>query len=668
VNAREDRLRIVAAFSLPLVLVTLAGWLAWSDNWGHAEGELLRTADGAAEYSERIFQSALLAGRLTNSILAGASDEDIRRDEERYHSELATIMPELPASNTITVSNGEGALLLMSTVYPVPPVSVADREWVEALRSRDAPAIHVGALSFGRVGGRAFFSLSIPRNRSGAEAGEYAGLVNISLDPYAVARGLGGTTHEVADVLSIVRTDGAILSSTGSNWVDRPRVPESSPLRAAMTENSPRGMYEGQSIGLRQGLPIGRGLLIAYRQVGDLPVYATVSRPLRAIVAPWLETMARLLAVALPASLALGLFAVAEARRRSDLYDSEAELRAAFENATTGTALIDGEDHRILKANKRLSEISGRSASELIGVTLDGLLGPAETTTKPAVVDAASGARKIRRPDGGVRWVELGIAPVGRARRSAPALSIATLHDVTERKENQERQLLLAREVDHRAKNVLAIVQAVIRLVRDPAARQAMKDVEGRIQALARAHDLMSSDRWEGASLKALVREELAAYQGVGQISIEGPDAKIAPAAVQPLSMAFHELATNAVKHGALATTEGRLDVSWTESGPCGHFNIRWQEWPERVPQFRRDGSGLAILRGSIEQIGGSIELHWLESGFVCDLELPDTCLVASNGPSGAPAGGSDGETTQETVDVARKRVLLAEQDRPDRS
>jgi PAS domain S-box-containing protein len=662
VSTVGDRVRIWAAFALPLLLVAVAGWFAWFDTWTRAEGELARTADSSAEYSKRIFHAATLAGRLTDSLLGDATDEEIRAEERRYHALLAQIMPELPVSNTITVSDRNGDLILMSNVYPVPEVSVADREWVQALKSDPSAALHLGSLAYGRVQGRPFFSVSVPRNAP-VRAEDYNGLINVSLDPFAVARGLASTTHEPADVLSIIRSDGRILASTGTNWIDAPQVPETSPLRTAMVAGSARGMYEGRAIGLRNELPLGRGLLIAYRQVGDLPVYVTVSRPNRAIAAPWIETMARLLVVGIPASLALGLLSLAEARRRSDLNDSEAELQAAFENATTGNALVEGANREILKANTCLCEITGRERHDLIGMSLDDLLAPSEVTGKGADGETG-GARPLTRPDGSHRWVELGSARVSRANREAPELEIVTIHDVTERKEAEERQLLLSREVDHRAKNVLAIVQAVIRLVRDPAARHAMKDVEGRIQALARAHDLMSNDRWEGAGLRALLEDELSAYRGGAQIAIEGPDTKIKPSAVQPLSMALHELATNAVKHGALASESGHLHVSWSETEESGRWTIQWQETSGRLDGSTTvsGGSGMAILRGSVDQLGGSIQWDRSNRGVVCTIDLPSDCLAGSfrNGVRKEPSAPDVNEAAA-SVSLKHLRVLLVE-------
>jgi hypothetical protein len=166
-KARYDLAQVTAAFALPLVLVAVAGWFSWSETWARAEGELYRTVDGAAEYSERLFASAYLAGRLADRLLAEASDEEIRQNEAYYHGLLAEVIPDLPGSISINVSDRAGQMLLTSTLLPTPPVSVADREWVLALQDPEPPPVYVGALTVGRVHGQLFFSLSLPRGIPG---------------------------------------------------------------------------------------------------------------------------------------------------------------------------------------------------------------------------------------------------------------------------------------------------------------------------------------------------------------------------------------------------------------------------------------------------------------------------------------------------------------------
>ena len=129
--------------------------------------------------------------------------------------------------------------------------------------------------------------------------------------------------------------------------------------------------------------------------------------------------------------------------------------------------------------------------------------------------------------------------------------------DITDRKEAEERQGLLAREVDHRARNALAVIQSIIRLTRAKNVDDYVQTVEGRIKALARAHTLLSDSRWHGADLGTLVAEELAPYRAGDKVKIKGPNIALLPATAQGIALALHELATNAAKHGALSSLKG---------------------------------------------------------------------------------------------------------------
>jgi PAS domain S-box-containing protein len=166
---------------------------------------------------------------------------------------------------------------------------------------------------------------------------------------------------------------------------------------------------------------------------------------------------------------------------------------------------------------------------------------------------------------GEVRWIEAR----GRLYRDGegrPERLIGVVVDVSERREAEERQKLLMREVDHRAKNALAVVQAVVRLTRADDKDAFVRAVEGRVQAIARAQTLLASSRWAGASLRRLVEEEAAPFQsGDGsRVRIEGPEVLLEPDAAQPVALALHELFTNAAKYGALSLPSGVVELDWT--------------------------------------------------------------------------------------------------------
>jgi two-component sensor histidine kinase len=198
--------------------------------------------------------------------------------------------------------------------------------------------------------------------------------------------------------------------------------------------------------------------------------------------------------------------------------------------------------------------------------------------------------------------------------------------DITDRKDAEERMRLLAREVDHRANNLLAVVQSVVQLSK-AATPDALKAVlMGRITALGRAHQLLSEARWEGADLRRLVEEELLAFSlgEAARVSIRGEDVALPPAAAQALAMALHELATNAAKYGALSTPSGQVVVSWTRAAR-GALTIRWSETGgPLVTQPTRRGLGATMLARALGgALKGETRFDWRPEGLVCELELP---------------------------------------------
>lgn len=218
------------------------------------------------------------------------------------------------------------------------------------------------------------------------------------------------------------------------------------------------------------------------------------------------------------------------------------------------------------------------------------------------------------------------------------------LRDVTERRAAQERQALMTRELDHRAKNALAVVLAALRLTpaEDPKAYAAA--VEGRVAALAHSLTLLAERGWAGADLASLVAAELKPFlvanpAGSGpRAAVSGPDVLVTTAAAQPLSMAIHELATNAVKHGALSVSTGRLCVTWTRAGE-GTLCLRWAEegGPPVMRAPDRRGFGSRVIRGTIDQLGGRLACAWPRSGLVCQIHLPAGRWQASQPPANDP-------------------------------
>ena len=196
--------------------------------------------------------------------------------------------------------------------------------------------------------------------------------------------------------------------------------------------------------------------------------------------------------------------------------------------------------------------------------------------------------------------------------------------DITERKRAEERQNLLAREVDHRAKNALALAQSIVRLTRGETVKAYVQAVEGRISALARVHTILSLSSWQGAEIGKLVDEELAPYATGDQIAFRGSDIQLQPATAQTLALALHELVTNSAKYGALSTLAGRLSLNWAiqarraaddlgrdrrpavEKPASPRLRHQKRDRQHRVPARRTGRVRLALRRADLPAVGSA--------------------------------------------------------------
>jgi PAS domain S-box-containing protein len=268
--------------------------------------------------------------------------------------------------------------------------------------------------------------------------------------------------------------------------------------------------------------------------------------------------------------------------------------------------------------------------------------------------------RTVGKEDGVVRWV----AAKGRGifdEKDKCVRVVGTAIEITKRKEAEERQDLLAREVDHRARNALAVVQSIVRLTRANSVEGYVAAVEGRIKALARAHALLSDSRWRGADLATLVAEELAPYR-IGEpdkVQIGGPGVSLQPHVAQAVALALHELATNAAKHGALSSMSGRVRVTWKTAPDV--LLLHWSETggPRIAPPPARS-FGLNVIRASIEnQLSGKARFDWAAEGMQCTLSIPqqEQLPAAPGRKIGNGAASSAGEATMANC----RRVLLVE-------
>jgi PAS domain S-box-containing protein len=267
---------------------------------------------------------------------------------------------------------------------------------------------------------------------------------------------------------------------------------------------------------------------------------------------------------------------------------------------------------------------------------------------------------RVVQRGGSVRWCTGTAAASFDAANRLVRVSGVTI-DVTERKEAEQRQDLLAREVDHRARNALAVVQSIVRLTRARNVGDYVAAVEGRIKALARAHALLSDARWHSADLGALVAEELAPYRAgeAEKVEVVGPDVSLPPHMAQGLALALHELATNAAKHGALSSMLGKVSLNWQLRSDL--LVVKWVETggPPIAPPSARS-FGLKVIRASIEnQLGGKAAFDWAPQGMQCMLSIPLHDTAGAREPKKAVNGATNGK--KQTGSTAGRRILLVE-------
>ncbi len=262
------------------------------------------------------------------------------------------------------------------------------------------------------------------------------------------------------------------------------------------------------------------------------------------------------------------------------------------------------------------------------------------------------------RPDGDIQW----LASYGNTLRDAegrPLRVVGVIQDITARKATEDRQQLLMAELDHRVKNILAIVQALARRSLDaPGGSRVFSE---RLAALARTHGLLSQHRWKGVALAVLVRQALAPYAGA-RLEARGPDLLLQPRAAQSLSLVFHELATNAAKYGALSAPQGQVSVGWRmEQGERPILRIDWVETggpPVREPDRRGFGSQL-VERTMVHELQGGAALDFSPAGLKVALSLPASGLVGGAGGEPARPEPRGGDAVQGSI--AGRRVLVVE-------
>jgi len=281
--------------------------------------------------------------------------------------------------------------------------------------------------------------------------------------------------------------------------------------------------------------------------------------------------------------------------------------------------------------NLGAERIFGYNPGEVIGKSVNILIPADHPNEEPRILERIRRGERINhyetvrvRKDGTRLNISLTVSPVRDSTgKIVGASKIA--RDITERKRSETQIAILARETEHRTKNILATVQAAVHLTHAETVDGFRNAIEGRIQALANVHSLFVQSRWSGAELHELVTQELAPYRrGDGtRVGIEGPSILLEPNAAQTIAVILHELATNAAKYGALSVKDGRVVIAWRRSAN-GRLTLSWTEaGGPTVIVPAHEGFGTRVTRAMTSQANGEIRLDWNTAGIVCEIVLP---------------------------------------------
>jgi len=320
----------------------------------------------------------------------------------------------------------------------------------------------------------------------------------------------------------------------------------------------------------------------------------------------------------------------------------EAQRQRRFQEsliaATPDLVYAFDRSYRFIFANRALLEMWGRTLEDSVGKRLTEIgYEPWHAEMHEREIDQVIATKQGIRGEVGFPHATLGwriydyiFMPVFDA--AGEVVSIAgTTRDITDIKRAEEHLQLLVNELNHRVKNTLATIQSIARQTfrGDAAEPRAREAFEGRLIALSDVHTVLTRTNWEGASLKEIVEKALMPFNdeasdgGTSRLTTQGPDLQMRPQVSLAIAMALHELASNAVRHGAWSAPPGKVAVSWAVAG--GRLRLEWRELggPTVEPPTRR-GFGTRLLQsGLARELDGQVRLDYPASGVTCTIDVP---------------------------------------------
>jgi PAS domain S-box-containing protein len=327
----------------------------------------------------------------------------------------------------------------------------------------------------------------------------------------------------------------------------------------------------------------------------------------------------------------LGTFAAAA--YQSQLALTDAQRIASIVDSSADAIVSKNLNGTIATWNQGAARLFGYMPEEIIGQSISVLIPPDRQDEERTIIERIQRGERIEhyetirvRKDGSLVPISLSVSPLkNNDGKIIGASKVA--RDISERKQKEEHIALLSREVDHRSKNLLSLVQATVRLARGDTPDALKTAIEGRIHALANVHSLLGKTHWIGVDLHTLVTGELSPYfaDGKSRVELDGPVLQLKSRSAQAVAIALHELTTNAVKYGALSATAGRVEVEWSLVG--GMIVIVWTETngpPVKPPSGR--GFGTLVVQEIVKgELNGTAHFDWRADGLICTLTLDST-------------------------------------------
>jgi PAS domain S-box-containing protein len=323
----------------------------------------------------------------------------------------------------------------------------------------------------------------------------------------------------------------------------------------------------------------------------------------------------------------------------TDRKQTEAALRVSEQRLRWLASIVESGDDAIISKdldgiitswNGGAECIYGYTAAEAVGQPITIIIPQDRHHEEREILARIRRGERIKhfetvrqRKDGSLIAISLTISPVKDVEGKVVGAS-KIARDITEQKRNQEQIATLAREAEHRSKNLLASVQAAVNLSQANTAEGLKQAIEGRIQALANVHSLFVETRWIGADLSTIATQELAPYfeKDKARVRIDGAQVLLEPNAAQAFAITLHELATNAAKYGALSTAGGGVGLKWAHEAN-GLLRLHWTETGgPAVQKPTRKGFGGRIIEQMIAQLKGETRFDWRAEGLVCEITL----------------------------------------------